>query len=208
MATPNETILYKPVNTTHDVLDVIKNRWSPRAFDTRPIEREKLLRLFEAARWTASSMNTQPWRFIMAARTDRAAFDKMLGILKDGNRVWAQNAPLLMLAIAQRQHENGRDNRHAQHDVGQALAQLTLQATADDLMVHQMGGFFPDQARDVYQIPDAYDPLTAIAIGYQGALDTLSDDLQAREQHERQRKPLAEIVFTDTFGKSAPDITT
>ncbi|MGB7340890.1 MAG: nitroreductase family protein [Phototrophicaceae bacterium] len=203
MASPIKTQILKPAETDYPVLDVIKNRWSPRAFDTRLVEDDKLRSILEAARWAASSMNTQPWRFIIATRDNAADFQKMLGIIKEGNQAWAKNAPVLLLAVARDEHDGGYINNHAAHDTGQALAYLSLQATSFDLYIRMMGGFYPDKAREAYAIPDGYTPITALALGYLGSLEQLPEKLQDREQSPRNRKPLSELVFAGTWDNTA-----
>jgi nitroreductase len=90
----------KRAETIYPIHEVLERRWSPRAFADRPIEAEKLRSLFEAARWTASSMNEQPWRFILACRTHAEDFEKAAACLMPMNRAWAQHAPVLVFAIA------------------------------------------------------------------------------------------------------------
>jgi nitroreductase len=190
--------IQKPAVTSVPILDVIRERWSPRAFDTRVVEREKLLSVLEAARWAASSSNLQPWRFIVATRENEADFAKMLGVIKEGNQEWAQNAPVLILAVSKMHRDNnGTENRHAIHDTGMALAHLTLQATALDLGVRMMGGFYPEKVREAYNIPAGYEPITALALGYYGDPEMLSEQRRELElATTRSRKPLNEIVFS------------
>src|SRR4029450_783626 len=157
----------KRAKTDHPVLPVIAERWSPYAFDPRPVEREKLLSCLEAARWAPSSYNEQPWTFILAERTDTAAFAQMLECLVEGNRVWAKNAGLLLLTIVAKFFvKNGKPNRAAEHDIGLAAGNMVLQATALGLQGHQMIGIEPAKVRATYRIPDSHEPLTAIALGY------------------------------------------
>lgn len=198
----------KVAASDHPVLDVIRERWSPRAFADRPVEPEKLRQVLEAARWAPSSYNAQPWRFILATKDDAAAYDTLLHCLSENNRRWARRAPVLMLTLAHTRFE-GRDrtNRHAWHDVGLAMGQLVLQATALDLYVHQMAGIRPAEARQRYAIPDDYDVVAGAAIGYLGDPATLPENLQQRETKKRSRRPLRESVFADRFGQSAPLVT-
>src|ERR671915_538060 len=59
--------LHKPAEVAHPIHNLMRERWSPRAFATRPVERPKLLSLFEAARWAPSGNNRQPWHFVVGA---------------------------------------------------------------------------------------------------------------------------------------------
>ena len=194
----------KSANTNYPIHDLLANRWSPRAFSEQAISPDTLGSLLEAARWAASSYNAQPWRFIVATKEDPEGFDKMLHCLGKFNQQWAKQASVLMIAVANLHFDyNGKANPHAWHDVGQALANLTVQATAHDLYVHQMAGFSPDKARETYDIPDGYQAITAVAIGYIGNPDDLPDRLRQAEIGERSRKPLNEIVFSGQWGNSA-----
>lgn len=192
----------------HEVIAPIADRWSPRAFSPQPVEREKLLSVLEAARWAASSYNEQPWRFIVAAKDDPAEFSRVLSCFREGNQGWAKSAPVVMLVLAKKTFSGGSKpgsnaNKHALYDTGAAVAQLSLQATALDLRVHQMAGILPDVSREVFDVPEDFEVVAGIALGYVGELSQLPEDLQAKEQGERKRKPLTEFVFGGAFGQAA-----
>ncbi len=196
----------KPANTQFPIHDLLRRRWSPRAFAGRPVEPEKIQRLFEAARWASSCFNEQPWVFIMATADQAQEYGKLLGCLMEGNQVWAKQAPLLILTLAKLHFDhNGKSNRHALHDVGLAVGNLVVQATAVDLVVHQMAGILPDMIRTQYAVPDTYEPLTALAIGYAGDPSALPDEIRERELAPRSRKSLPEMVFAQTWGQN-PEI--
>jgi nitroreductase len=176
--------------------ELIEKRWSPRAFSGQPVEKEKLTELFEAARWAASCFNEQPWRFIYAAREEEELFRKLFDSLVERNQQWVKTAPLLILTIARRDFShNGKPNRHAWHDVGLAMGNFILQATALGLFVHQMAGFSSEKARENLCVPAEYEPVAMVAVGYPGDSRQLPEELRAREGAPRTRKPLAEIVF-------------
>src|SRR5688572_12353113 len=189
----------------HPILPVFAERWSPYAYDPRPVEREKLLSCLEAARWAASSYNEQPWTFILAERGDAAEFGRLLECLVEGNRAWAKNAGVLMLTVVSKSFsKNGKPNRAAEHDIGLAAGNLVLQATALGMQAHQMIGIDPPKARATYGIPESHEALTAIAIGYPAAVDPSATDAVAqRDLARRGRKPLSEIVITGAWGRSA-----
>ncbi len=194
----------KPASSDYPILDVIKRRWSPRAFGDRLIEPNKVRQLFEAARWAASSYNEQPWRFIVATKDNEKEYKKALECLLEANQVWAKQAPLLILTVSKKTFsKNGKPNRVYVHDVGLAMANLTLQATAMGLFAHQMAGVDLDKVRKTYKIPDDFEPQTACAVGYAGDPDTLPDSLKQAEHEERTRKPLTEIVFTGKWDEAA-----
>ena len=186
----------KPADTQYPIHDLLRHRWSPRAFDDRPIEPEKLRSLFEAARWAPSSNNGQPWRFLLATKENGAEYDRLFNCLVEGNQKWAHRAPTLLLSVAKLKFEDGSPNRHALHDTGMAAENLVLQATALGLVAHQMAGFRIDQARTDCQIPEGYDPVAVIAIGYPGDPALLPDRLRVREAQPRVRKPLTELVYS------------
>jgi nitroreductase len=186
----------KQAATRYPVHPLIRERWSPRAFAARPVDRETLGSLLEAARWAASSFNEQPWLFVVARREDGPAFERVLGCLLPGNQAWAQKAPVLLLSLARTTFaRDGRPNRHAFHDVGAATAQLALQATALGLAAHAMAGIDLDHIRAEYALPDDVEPVAAIAVGWPGDPDTLPERQREREKAPRQRKSLDEIVL-------------
>jgi nitroreductase len=193
--------------TDYAVSDVIRNRWSPYRFEPREVEDGKLLQCLEAARWAASSFNDQPWFWIIARRQDTAAFERMIGCLMEPNRGWASNAGALLLTVTRSSFAyNGKPNRVALHDLGQAAAHLSLQATELGLQVHQMAGVNLSLVRQEYGIPEGHEPQTGIAIGYPDRADPADDlarELHQRESAARQRKPLAEQVFGDKWGTPA-----
>jgi nitroreductase len=187
----------KPATVDHPVHDLIRNRWSPRAFSNQSVPERVLSSLFEAARWAPSCFNEQPWDFIIANKDDSDAFSKMLGCLTERNQAWAKEAGVLIIAVAKIDFDhNGAPNRHAYYDTGQAVAGLTVQATALGIQLHQMAGFSPDQAREIYAIPRGHEPLTAIALGYPGDPDALPDQLRTIELADRKRKSVSQFVFS------------
>jgi len=190
--------------TDYPVHDLISRRWSPRAIEPRPVPAETLRSLLEAARWAPSSYNEQPWSFLVARREDEAEFQAMLGCLVDVNQAWARDAGALILTVARSAFShNDKPNRHAFHDIGLAAGNLSLQATASGLVVHQMGGIRPDKAREVYEIPEGFEVVTAIAVGYPGQAERLPEQFREAESAPRRRKPQGEIVFRGTWGREA-----
>lgn len=194
----------KPAETKYPVHYLIRRRWSPLAFAERPVEPEKLRRLFEAARWAPSSFNEQPWAYLVATRDHRDEFETMLGCLVEGNQTWAKHAPVLMLSVAKLAFDkNGKPNRHAWHDVGAASAYLSLEATDLGLFVHQMAGILPEQARTVFGIPDGWEPVAGLALGYPGDADALPENLKQRQLAARGRKAISQFVYSGRWGQAA-----
>ncbi|RMG13055.1 MAG: nitroreductase [Deltaproteobacteria bacterium] len=193
----------KPAPAAHPVHDLVRNRWSTVSFSGEPLEAPTLRSLLEAARWAPSSRNEQPWRFVVAPRGDEKAFDTLLACLDEGNRRWAGAAGALLLAVARTTFaQTGAPNPHAWHDVGLAIAQLTLQATALGLSVHPMGGFSAEAARTACGIPDGFEPVTALAVGAPAPPDALPEDLRRRELEPRRRRPQSEFAFGLRWGEA------
>jgi len=192
----------KDAQTDHPIQDALAQRWSPYCFADRDVATEDLLAILEAARWAPSSYNEQPWRFILARRSQPEAFAKLLSCLVEANQVWAKQAPVLLIGVTLLNFaRNGNPNKAAQHDLGLAAGNLSLEATARGLAVHQMSGIVPDKVHALYRLPDDALALTAIAIGYVGSGDGMPEELQARDQTPRSRRPLRETVFENVWGE-------
>jgi nitroreductase len=194
----------KQAKPDHPIQPSVAQRWSPYAFSDRSVSDEDLRSVFEAARWSASSYNEQPWRYIVATKANPADFERLLSCLVEPNQAWAKAAPVLALGcVSLNFTQNGKPNAAAEHDLGLASATLTLEATARGLYVHQMIGILPDKARELYGIPEGMKPLTALAIGYVADPSILPENLRGRDLAPRTRKPLAEFVFGGKWGTAS-----
>lgn len=195
----------KHASSDHEILDLIRHRWSPRAFDAaRGIAMSDLRSLFEAARWAPSSSNEQPWRFVVADRRQTPdAFAALFETLSDNNQSWAGQAPVLVLVAAATQLQRTiGTNRNAWYDAGQAVAYLSLQATSMGLAIRQMEGFDRDAARQACGIPADHEPVVVMAFGYRGDPDSLPTERhRLAEQQPRQRQPIETFVFAGTWGQ-------
>jgi nitroreductase len=197
--------MHKPATTDFPVHDLIRHRWSPRAFSDKPVESAVLASLFEAARWAPSSSNEQPWAYLVATNDNPHDHAKMLGVLVEFNAGWAKSAPVLALAVSHIKFQgNGNPNRNAFYDTGAATMLFSMEATARGLYVHQMAGFDAAKAKQVFEIPEDWEAIAAIALGYPGDPKSLPQTLQDREHAPRTRKPLTEFVMSGRWGHTSP----
>ncbi len=188
--------------TDVDIHPLLQQRHSPYAFDPqRRVAEEDVRALFEAARWTMSSYNAQPWRYIVGVKArDPDTWQQIHSVLLVGNQPWALNAPVLALGVVEHHFEhNGQSNKAASHDLGAASAYLTLEATARGLVVHQMIGIDPDKARAVFGIDGSLEPLTALAIGYTGTPEDIPETYAERDTKPRVRKPVSDLILRGGF---------
>ncbi len=168
-----------------EVINLIKNRFSPYEFTAKKITENDILTLFEAAGKAASAFNEQPWRFIYALREDEEQFKTIHACLVEGNRAWTQNVAALMITVVRKNFaQNDSKNPVAKHDLGLAVGNLTVQASAMGIYVHQMAGIIPQNAIDKLNIPIEFEPVTAIALGFYDG-----------ESEVKERKLVAEIAF-------------
>ena len=191
-------MLEKKAPTSVPINDLFARRWSSRAFDAnRPVPRQELTLLLEAARWAPSCNGDEPWRYLIWDRSrDPGGWQKAFDCLSESNRKWVKNVPMLLLSCAGSAFAaTGKPNRWTQHDTGAASCSLALQAAASGLMVHQMGGFDVDKARAAFSIPADYTPMAMIAVGYQTTPDVLDDETKEKEMRPRARKPIGERFF-------------
>ena len=197
--------LGKPAEADHPIHDLLRERWSPRAFATRPVERAKLKSLFEAARWAPSANNRQPWRFVVCTSDQPMDHARLAATLNERNRRWAEHAPVLILVVAQLSPQTGKELASL-YDVGLAVGNLMTQAVDLGLVMRQMGGFNTEQAQAALAIPEGYIPVAVIALGYPGSLHALPEDLRERELASRGRKPLREFVFEGRWEHAAAEV--
>ena len=179
------------------VLPLFHTRWSPRSFSDREVSSADLAKVFEAARWAASSYNEQPWRFLVGT-CGSEAYKKIFDSLMPFNQMWAAKAPVLILGVAKTKFShNDSPNRVALYDLGAAASYLTLQAAALGLSTHQMAGFDPEAARKAFGVPDDYIIGAVIALGYQGEPASLpNEQLRTQETAPRTRKSFKDFVFS------------
>lgn len=180
--------------TEHPILENIKLRWSPRAFEEKQIDEQTMKSLFEAARWSASAINEQPWQYYYAHRGS-AGFEKIVAALAPGNEPWAKYASVLIVASGRKTYAaNGAPNVFFAHDLGMANANLMHQAIAYGINSHPMGGFDKSKIIESLQLTDNEEPVCVIALGYTGQAENLPEPYKSRELTPRQRKPITEFT--------------
>jgi nitroreductase len=196
--------LNKPAITQAPIIDVIANRWSGRAYDAnKAVSSEQIISMLEAARWAPSCFGDEPWRFIvMDKNNNAAAWEKAFDCLVPGNQAWAKDAPVLILICADSLfNHNQKLNRWGAYDTGAAAISLCLQATSMGLMTHQMGGFDGEKARDMFAIPEQYQMMSMLAVGYAADINSLSEELKERELAPRKRRVLNELFYDGVWNK-------
>src|SRR3989344_110031 len=182
----------------YEINPLILNRWSARSIKDEEISDEKLMSLFEAAKWAPSSRNGQPWRFIYSKKNTKY-WDTFFDFLTDSNKMWCKNAPVLIVIISRKNFEQDNQfSRSHNFDTGAAWENLALEATRIGLVAHPIGGFNVDKARRILEIPNDYEVEIMVAVGKRGEKEALSESLQQRE-FPNGRKPLKEIVMEGKF---------
>jgi nitroreductase len=190
-------MIKKNAITSEPINEVIERRWSPRAFDVnRPVPREFLVSICEAARWAPSCFNDQPYRYLVWNRhQNETGFLRAFNCLGEWNQKWVKTVPVLMAAFADSIfRHNGEPNRWTQYDTGAASMSICLQATALGLMAHQMGGFDGDKLKSEFNIPERFTPMAMIAVGYQAEIEVLDENY-----HEAELKPRTRVHIGMNF---------
>ena len=167
---------------------------------TRPVEFSKLLSILEATRWAPSSRNEQPWRYIVFTNANPEMLKKAQSVLKEIDN-YAKRAPILICAITKKIYsDNASPNRLHFHDLGGANENMFLEAFNQGLIMHEVGGFDVQRAKEIFDVPNDYEIGIMIAIGYQDAYHVLPERLRHKSFTPRERKPLSEIVFIEKIG--------
>ena len=194
--------MQNPTNNNYPVNNLVRQRWSPRAFSSKLVENEKLHSILEAARWAPSAYNEQPWRFIVGQKGNNT-YDNILSSLVDWNILWAGKAPVLILNLAKKTFtHNGSQNVTFKYDLGQSVGIMILEAVNQGLYTHQMSDFDTQKAADLFNIPDDFQAVSITAIGYDGNVNDLPEDMAEMETKPRKRNELKELVFDAKFGKN------
>ena len=183
----------KQARTEYPVIDLIKKRWSPRAFADQAVSETDMHTILEAGSWAASSGNEQPWKYVYAMK-GTPGFNTLWDCLMEGNQGWNRHAAVLMVAITRKKFaRNGRDNVHAEHDLGMSNASMFLQGVSMGIYPHPMGGFFPDKVKTTLMLPEDEKPVCMIAWGYLGDPEILDEKNKQSETQPRSRKHFSEF---------------
>ena len=183
-------------DTESPLIDILAERWSPRAYDkTAIIDEATLTTVLEAARWAPSASNMQPARFIVTRRGS-AAFATITEALMGFNRAWADTASVLIVNVAKLSIDETRENPWARYDLGQAVAHLSIQAQHEGLHTHQMGGFDGTAIAEAFNLSADQAVVTVTALGVLGKPDDLTPELREREIAPRTRLPLRDLLLT------------
>ncbi len=196
-------MIKKEIKTENDILPLITSRWSPRSFSEREVTKKQLMTILEAGSWAASCYNWQPWEIIYGLKGEKT-YDRIMSCLVEFNQSWCKNAPVLMIGAYKKTNPEGKDNFHALHDLGQFMANASLQAQSIDIAMHQMAGVNVEKAMREFGFTKDYHVATAIAVGYYGDENQANEQLPEalKEQEvlpERSRKSLDDFVFNGDF---------
>ncbi len=188
--------MFKPADSSITLSPLIANRWSPRSFDRRAeILDSDLEAILEAGRWSPSTNNMQPWRFIVAKRGDEH-FEYLSKHLAGFNSVWAPNASAFVLVLAVTTNDDGSTRPFALYDAGLASAFMTVEANHRGIAVHPIAGFNRDQVKAQYELPEHLVQTAILVLGSQAPASELIDEgLVERENAPRVRRQLSELVI-------------
>jgi nitroreductase len=188
--------MLKPADTSIALNSLIANRWSPRSFDgTAEISDTDLVGILESGRWSPSTSNQQPWRFIVAKRGD-SNFEKLSKNFAGFNATWAPSASALILVVAVTTNEDGSIRPFALYDAGIASAFMTMEANHRGIAVHPIAGFNRDEVKTEFLLPDNYTQTAILVLGTQAPAEQLANEvLQEREKAPRVRLPMSDIVI-------------
>ena len=188
--------IHRSAEISAPILGILADRWSPRSYNTDAVIPEvTLTAVLEAARWSPSASNSQPWRFIVGRR-GTPTFDAISANLMGFNQAWAPNASVLIVNIAETTDAEGKVRPWAAYDLGQAVAHLSVQAQHEGLHVHQLGGIEAEGLRDAFDIDVNFTALTVTTLGILDIPEALGvDALIERENAPRERRALADILL-------------
>lgn len=198
-STISEEQQVKVAETINPVHHAIRERWSARSFSDKPISKQELDTIFEAASWAPSSMNEQPWVYVYASKGS-PEFEALCDTLMPGNQPWAQHAAVLIASLTRKNHmSTGGANKYNWYDTGSANQNLLLQAASMGILGHVMGGFHKAKAEELLQLPDDLELVCFIVLGYNAPADELEEPFRSRELAPRKRNPTNAFAFKNSL---------
>jgi len=181
--------------------EILKRRCSVREYDNRPVAREDILAICDAARLAPSACNSQTWRFV--AVTDRTLIERicdeaMRPVIRNK---WLRQARLIIVGCSQLDVVANRIGRsvtgieYYQIDLGIAMEHIVLKATELGLATCWIGWFKEDKVKEILSIPSSVRVSALLGAGY---------PKNASSPRQRSRKPLDKIMFWQTWGNKPP----
>ncbi len=181
-----------------DCSDMFVTRWSPRALTHENVNKDILMKLFEAARWAPSSYNEQPWRIIYALNGEKG-WSEIYESMVEFNQSWTKTAgALLVICSTKTFSKNNKENRHNGFDAGSAWMSIALEAQKLGLYAHGMAGFDTEKIRKSFSIPNDVEIYALVAIGGLGKKEDLPSEMQEQEILS-SRKKVEDFAFEGEF---------
>lgn len=181
----------------HEIEPYLLARQSKRAMSGEALTKAELDRLFEAARWAPSSFNAQPWRFVYALR-GTPAWDTFVALLNPFNQFWCKDGGALIVVAAKTVDREGKPNALAVFDTGAAAMSIALQASAQGLVFHALGGVEYEKIPAAVGLPADHTVCCMLVAGKPGPITNLPEFLQAREVASG-RQPITDFVYEGSF---------
>ena len=164
-----------------EVFEAIRTVLATRSYQPKPLPAESVGRILQAAHLTASSMNKQPWYFILVdERTDL----QQLGCLARTGPYVAEAGAAVAVAI--------ENTRYAVSDASRAIQSMILTAWSDGIASNWVGFFGLEKVEELLEIPDDLRLLAVVAFGY---------DNRTKVVGRKKRKPFSEVVYHGRFGQ-------
>ena len=164
-----------------EVFETVRTVLAVRAYQDKPVPPDLVRRIVEAARLTASSMNGQPWHFVVVEKRDTL---RQLGALVRTGPYIAQ-APLAIAVVMEK-------SQYAVSDASRAIQSMVLTAWSEGVGSNWAGFGGLDEIKPLLGIPDELDVLAIVPFGYPA---------QAIGQGKKKRKPLSQVAHRERFGQ-------
>jgi len=163
------------------VFEAVKTVLAVRSYQDKPIPPDVVQQVVQAAHLSASSMNLQPWHFIVIE--DRETLEKLGGIATYGPYI-AQAAMAIAVVIEK--------SRFSVSDASRAIQSMVLTAWEVGVGSNWVGFFGIDAAKPILGIPDELDLFAIVPFGY---------PTQAVGKGRKKRKLLSEVVSRERYGQ-------